>query len=104
MSRKGQDKLFNNKVESFDEVWTDFGTLISKFTKISRINARKAQLTLMGMSEVRPMKQEEWNPNNQTFHANWVLVGSVKTIQERKRLCRTEYSRKKPISSLSYQR
>ena len=46
MSRKGQDKLFNNRVESFEEVWTDFGTLISKFTKISRINARKAQLTL----------------------------------------------------------
>ncbi len=46
MSRKGQDKLLNNRVESLEGVWTDFGTLISKFTKISRINARKAQLTL----------------------------------------------------------
>ena len=46
MSRKGQDKLPNNRVESLEGVWTDFGTLISKFTKISRINARKAQLTL----------------------------------------------------------
>ena len=46
MSRKGQDKLPNNRVESLERVWTDFGTLISKFTKISKINARKAQLTL----------------------------------------------------------
>jgi DNA-binding MarR family transcriptional regulator len=46
MSRKGQDKSFNNGIESLERVWTDFGTLISKFTKISKINARKAQLTL----------------------------------------------------------
>ncbi len=46
MSRKGSDKILNNRVENIGGVWTDFGTLISKFTKISRINARKAQLTL----------------------------------------------------------
>ena len=46
MSRKGSDKIFNDRVESLGGVWTDFGTLISKFTKISRINSRKAGLTL----------------------------------------------------------
>jgi DNA-binding MarR family transcriptional regulator len=46
MSRNGSDKILNNRVENIGGVWTDFGTLISKFTKISRINARKAQLTL----------------------------------------------------------
>ncbi len=46
MSREGKEKLLNNRVENIGGVWTDFGTLISKFTKISRINARKAQLTL----------------------------------------------------------
>jgi|GEM_PF-3415225 DNA-binding MarR family transcriptional regulator len=46
MSRKERDKIFDNEVENLEGVWTDFGTLISKFTKISRINSRKAQLTL----------------------------------------------------------
>ena len=46
MSRNGSDKILNNRVENIGGVWTDFGTLISKFTKISRINARKVQLTL----------------------------------------------------------
>ncbi|EQB66625.1 MAG: hypothetical protein AMDU2_EPLC00006G0182 [Thermoplasmatales archaeon E-plasma] len=46
MSRNGSDKILNNRVENIGEVWTDFGTLISKFTKISRINSKKAGLTL----------------------------------------------------------
>jgi DNA-binding MarR family transcriptional regulator len=46
MTRNGSDKILNNRVENIGEVWTDFGTLISKFTKISRINSKKAGLTL----------------------------------------------------------
>ncbi len=46
MPRNGSDKILNNRVENIGEVWTDFGTLISKFTKISRINSKKAGLTL----------------------------------------------------------
>ncbi len=46
MSRRGPGKIFNNGAESLGGVWTDFGTLISKFTKISKINSRKAELTL----------------------------------------------------------
>ena len=46
MSREGKEKLLNNRVENIGGVWTDFGTLISKFTKISRINSKKAGLTL----------------------------------------------------------
>ena len=46
MSRNGSDKILNNRVENIGGVWTDFGTLISKFTKISRINSKKAGLTL----------------------------------------------------------
>ena len=40
MTRNGSDKILNNRVENIGEVWTDFGTLISKFTKISRINSK----------------------------------------------------------------
>lgn len=46
MSRKKDGKIFPNKVESPESLWTDFGTMISNFTKISRRNSRKAGLTL----------------------------------------------------------
>ena len=46
MSRKESDKIITSGVESPGEAWTDFGTMISKFTKISRINSRKVGLTL----------------------------------------------------------
>ena len=46
MSKKVQEKISNHAVENLGDVWTDFGTLISKFMKISRLNSKKAQLTL----------------------------------------------------------
>lgn len=46
MSRKVPDKISNHAVENPEGLWTDFGTLISKFMKISRLNSKKAQLTL----------------------------------------------------------
>ena len=46
MSRKVPDKISNHAVENLGDVWTDFGTLISKFTKISRLNSKMAHLTL----------------------------------------------------------
>ncbi len=46
MSRNRSDKILNDRVENLGEAWTDFGTLVSKFTKISRINSRKVGLTL----------------------------------------------------------
>jgi DNA-binding MarR family transcriptional regulator len=46
MSRKVLDKISNHAVENPEGLWTDFGTLISKFMKISRLNSKKAQLTL----------------------------------------------------------
>ena len=39
MPRNESDKILNNRVKNIGGVWTDFGTLISKFTKISRINS-----------------------------------------------------------------
>ena len=46
MSRKVPDKISNHAVENPAGLWTDFGTLISKFMKISRLNSKKAKLTL----------------------------------------------------------
>ncbi|MGC8516208.1 MAG: MarR family winged helix-turn-helix transcriptional regulator [Thermoplasmata archaeon] len=46
MSRKEPDKISNHAVENTEGLWTDFGTLISKFMKISRVNSKRAQLTL----------------------------------------------------------
>lgn len=45
MSRKVPEKISNHAFENPEGLWTDFGTLISKLMKISRLNSKMAQLT-----------------------------------------------------------
>ena len=41
MPRSETDRRLNNILENIGLVWKDFGTHISKFTKISMVNSKK---------------------------------------------------------------